>query len=71
MIKTYVTRFKFEITTDNGIFERNVDIFEIDEKRPPFINEYSAYCAAAEYGLTKARENIFNIRLISKCRKLI
>ena len=71
MIKTYVNEFKFEITTDNGTFEREVSVFEIEEKRPPVINEYNAYCAAVEYGLTKARENVLNIRLISKCRKLI
>ena len=71
MTKTYVNIFKFEIATDNGTYEREVNVFEIVEKRPAFINEYSAYCAAAEYGLTKARENVVNIRLISRCRKLI
>lgn len=71
MIKTYVNIFKFEIITDTGTYERDVNVFEIDEKQPRFIMQYNAYCAAVEYGLTKCKDYVMGVHLKSYCRKLI
>ena len=71
MIKTYVNEYAFEIVTDTGEYTHKVAIFEIDEKQPPFILQYRAYCAAVEHGIAHCGDYVISVRLKSRCRKLI
>lgn len=68
---THVNEYVFEIITDTGEYEHTVAVFEIDEKQPPYILQYKAYCAAVEYGIAHCKNYVMIVRLKSRCRKLI